>query len=154
MKKRNDMTRWITLILLCVAATVSVRAQEGLEVAPFFSDAYASNGKVTMVTMSGDQLGGSGISRFRSISVSGDPELSDMIEKAVRKDGISAGYKETSYKEGKLHFGFYSLGGKGARRRYLLYLNRTQGSGKTTLVYIRGDLSPEEVKKMIVKKIK
>ena len=154
MKKRKDIMLRLILMLLCVAATVSVRAQDGLEVAPFFSEAYTSNGKVTMVSMSGDQLGGSGISRFRSVSVSGDPALTDRIEKAVRKDGISAGYKETSYKEGRLHFGFYSLGGKGDSRRYLLYLNRSQGTGKTTLVYIQGDLSPEEVKKMIVKKIK
>lgn len=154
-RKNMNMRRWMALLILCVGSVVSMWAQEGLEVARFFTDEYTSNSKVTMVSMSGDQLDGTGLRKFRSVSVCGDEVLFDRIEKAVRKDGAKADYKETSFKDGKLHFGFYSLGGKENARRYILYLNRRSDSGaKTTLVYIQGNLSPEEVKKIIVKKIK
>lgn len=150
------MKRWVLLIILCLGSVASVWAQNGLDVGRFFTDAYTANGKVTMVSMSGEQLAGTGLRKFRSMSVSGDAALSGEIEKAVRKDGAKAAYKETSFKDGRLHFGFYSLGGKDATRQYILYLNRQGegGAGKTTLVYIQGNLSADEVKKMIVKKIK
>ena len=147
------MRRWILLLVMLTCGVAMMMGQEGLNVAPCFSPSYASNGKVTMVTMTGEQLkwaGQAGLKSYRSVSVSGDDELSVQIERAVRKDGAKADYKETSYKDGKLHFGFYSLGGRGSGRRYLLYLNRpADGESKTTLIYIQGDMTPAEVKKLM-----
>lgn len=136
--------------MILVVATLGAYAQEGLNVAPYFSDSYATNADVTMISLSGKQLEGKGLTKYKSVSVTGNPLLADKISAAVSKDGIKAKSKEVSYKEGQLYFGFYSLGGSGSHRKYLLYLNRRPvGKEKTTLIYIEGSLDDEAVKKMI-----
>ena len=73
------------------------------------------------------------------------------MARAVRKDGANAEFKETSFKDGRLYFGFYGLGGEGKHRKYLFFLDlRAKGKSKTTLIYIKADLTPEQVKKMIM----
>lgn len=124
--------------------------QSGLNVAPFFDGNYASNPKVTMISMTGNQLGVQGMRVYKSISVTDDTELADKIGNAVAKDGVHAVAKDVSYKKGVLYYGFYSLGGEGISRRYLLYLNRRPtGKEKTTLIFIEGNLDVEAVKRMI-----
>ena len=100
------MHRIIIIMALAVASLLSIDAcaQTGLNVAPFFSEEYASEKKLTSL----------------------------------------------SYRGGDLYFGLYSMGGKGAGRRYLIFLNRRPaGQEKTILVYIEGNISEETVKKLI-----
>lgn len=135
---------------MIMAGWMQASAQAGLNVAPFFTESYASNPDVTMVSYSGEDLEAKGISKYKSIAVADNKALSDKIYKAVAKDGSLARSKEVVYKEGILYFGFYSMGGKGRHRKYLLYLNRRPtGKEKTTLIYIEGDLDAETVKKML-----
>lgn len=128
---------------------------EKLNVTPFFSEDFAASPEVTMVAISGNQSKWEGLALYKSVSVSGDSSKADAIAKAVKKDGAKAVFKETSYKDGKLYFGFYGLGGEGRNRKYMFYLDmRPKGVGKTILVYIEGDWSADEVKGMITKKLK
>ena len=125
-------------------------AQEGLNVAPFFTEVYSANRKLTSVTLTGDRCEKMGLRVYKSITVSDDVSLADKIRRAVAKDGAAAKSKEVSYREGQLYFGFYSMGGKGKERRYLIFLNRRPvGTEKTTLIFIEGDVSEEMVKKLI-----
>ncbi len=152
MRNVNMLMRLVVFII-CLFAGVSASAED-LNVARFFKEDFASDPNVTMVSMSGRQTKWSGLTTYRSVSVSGDSEKADALARAVRKDGVKAEMKETSYKDGKLYFGFYNLGGEGKNRKYLFYLDlRPKGKDKTTLVYIEGDWTAEEVKKMITKKI-
>lgn len=153
---KQNLIRWISLsvILVCGIAGFFAHA-ERLNVSPFFKEDFAKNPTVTMVALSGEQTDWKGLTLYKSVSVSGDPAKADEIARNVRKDGAKAEFKETSFKDGKLYFGFYGLGGEGENRRYLFYLDlRAKGKDKTTLVYIEGNWTPEEVKKMITKKIK
>lgn len=135
---------------ILLLGTISGYAQEGLNVAPFFSDAYASNPKVTMISYSGNQLASRGLTMYKSISVTDDAALADKIARAVAKDGSRAESKEVSYRAGQLYLGFYFLGGRGANRKYMLYLNRRPaGREKTTLIYMEGDLDAAAVKSMM-----
>lgn len=144
----------LTIILFCGLNLPMVRA-EGLNIAPFLKEDFAKNPSVTMVSVSGKQSEWKGLASYRSVSVSGDDAKADDMCRAVRKDGAHAEFKETSFKDGRLFFGFYGLGGEGRHRRYLFFLDlRPKGKPKTTLVYIEGDWSPDEVKDMITKKIK
>lgn len=148
------MKKFIIIILLATLGTAIAMAQgRSLNVAQFFTDESASLPSVTMVMTTGNQLQWSGCNKYASVSVTGDNALADKLAAAVKKDGVKAESKETSYKEGKLYFGFYNLGWRKDERRYLFFLDRRPtGVDKTTLVYISGDLSPEEVKKFINKK--
>ena len=146
------MRRIVLCMVVGVATVFAAMAQEGLNVAEFFSDAYTGNPKVTLVSMSYDKVEKNGMRKYRSISVEDSPELADKIGRAVSKAGASAVSTEVSYREGQLYFGFYSMGGKRSARRYLLYLNRRpKGKEKTTLIFIEGNLSDAEVKRMINK---
>ncbi len=152
--KRN-LYRWIALsVILLFSLAGSAASGKALNVAPFFKEDFAQNPAVTMVAFSGEQTDWKGLSVYKSVSVTGDPENADAMARAVKKDGAKADFKETSYREGKLYFGFYGLGGEGCHRRYLFYLDsRSKGKDKVTLIYIEGDWSADEVKKMITKKI-
>lgn len=125
-------------------------AQEGLHVAPYLSDDFSGGPNVTIVKISGERLKDLGMRKYKSISESGDPDLGANLLRCVTKDGSTAVSKEVSYKKGQLYYGFYFLGGKNYRRKYLLYLNlRAVGKQKSTLIFIEGDLSENEVKDMI-----
>lgn len=141
-------------VILLLSFAGSAASGKGLNVDSFFTEDFAQNPAVTMVAFSGDQTDWKGLSVYKSVSVAGDSENADAIARAVKKDGARAEFKETSFREGKLYFGFYGLGGEGRHRRYLFYLDsRPKGKDKVTLVYIEGDWSADEVKKMITKKI-
>ncbi|MDE6290455.1 MAG: hypothetical protein K2M16_02880 [Muribaculaceae bacterium] len=148
--------RWITLFLILISLmwAPGVHAEE-LNISPFLKEDFAKNPAVTMVSVSGKQSDWKGLVSYRSVSVSGDSAKADEMSRAVSKDGAKAEFKETSFKNGHLCFGFYGLGGEGRHRRYLFFLDlRPKGRDKTTLVYIEGDWTPDQVKNMITKKIK
>ncbi len=148
--------RLMTLaVVLVFSLAGSLAHSEKLNVAQFFKEDFAKNQAVTMISFSGAQTDWKGLAQYKSVSVSGDSEKADAIARGVRKDGAKAEFKETSFKDGKLYFGFYGIGGEGKNRKYLFYLDmRPKGKDKTTLIYIEGNWSPDEVKKMITKKIK
>ncbi len=151
---KQHFIRWMALavMLMIGVASATVNAQK-LNVSPFFKEDFAKNPAVTMVSFSGEQTDWKGLTSYKSVSVSGNAEMADDIARSVKKDGAKAEFKETTFKDGKLYFGFYGLGGEGRHRKYLFYLDlRPKGKDKTTLVYIEGDWSPEQVKTMITKK--
>ena len=153
---REFKNRWLMLLIAVISSmsALTVKAED-LNITPFFKEDFAKNPAVTMVSVSGKQSDWKGLTSYRSVSVSGDDDKADAMSRAVRKDGAKAEFKETSFKDGHLQFGFYGLGGEGPHRRYLFFLDlRPKGKSKTTLVYIEGDWNPEEVKAMITKKIR
>lgn len=140
----------ILFFILFTVTSLGVFAQKGLSVADFFTDTYASNPDVTMISLSGNQIHADGLKIYKSLSVSGNKEIADKVAEAVRKDGSRAKSKEVSYNNGQLYFGFYFLGGSGTERQYLLFLDRrAMGKDKTTIIYIKGDMDTEGIKKLI-----
>ena len=140
------------VMILCVSLENTTVKAEDLNVTPFLKEDFAKNPSVTMVSMSGKQSDWKGLTSYRSVSISGDDTQADAMARAVRKDGVKAQFKETTFKDGRLYFGFYGLGGEGPHRRYLFFLDmRPKGKSKTTLIDIEADLTPEQVKQMIKK---
>ena len=138
------------MLSLLIATAIASAQDKSLNVARFFTEEIASLPSVTLVRITGDHAKWKDFERYASISVKGDDALADRLAAAVKKDGANAESKETSYRNGRLYFGFYSLGSKNDERRYLFYLDRRPAGGdKTTLIFISGDLSPEDVKKII-----
>lgn len=141
------MERKIILTLILVVSALGLSAQTGLNINQFFSEPYPSNPAVTIISM---QMENKGVSKYRSISVSDEPQIADKIAASVRKDGAASIEKEQTFRKGQLYFGFYTLPKRKGLNRYILYLNRRPaGSEKTTLIYIEGVLDEKDVKKMI-----
>lgn len=144
----------LVIILFYGLTSLSARSED-LNITPFLKEDFARHPAVTMVSISGKQSDWKGLTSYRSVSISGDDEKADAMARAVRRDGAKAEFKETTFKNGKLYFGFYGLGGEGLHRKYLFFLDlRSKGKNKTTLINIEGDWTPEEVKAMITKKVK
>lgn len=147
------MRRIFIFLIGIISISLSSFAQKGLNVEPYFSDSFVETSGVTLVSLNYRPEENSGMRKYRSISVVDQPQLADRIKGAVMKDGASSKSKEVSFKDGELYFGFYAMGGRGASRRYLLFLNRRpKGVEKTTLIYIEGDLDELAVKSIINKK--
>lgn len=129
---------------------MEVKAEE-LNITPFLKEDFAKNPAVTMVSMSGKQSDWKQLTSYRSVSISGDDTQADAMARAVRKDGAKAEFKETTFKDGRLYFGFYGLGGEGRHRRYLFFLDlRPKGKSKTTLILIEADQTPAQIKQMVM----
>lgn len=144
------MKRIMILAAMVIAFWSGCVAQDGLGIAPFFSQTYASNTDVTIVSLSGENAEKRGLTKYRSISVSRNDALADKIGKAVAKDGTRAVSKDVSFKNGRLYFGFYNLGKANGDNRYILYLDRRAvGKDKTTMIYIESRLDENSVRKMI-----
>lgn len=147
------LLRSMVFLAIFISSLVSMKANaEDLHVAPFLKEDFAKNPAVTMVSMSGKQSAWKGLTSYRSVSITDDNVMADEMARAVRKDGVKAEFKETTFKEGHLYFGFYGLGGEGRHRKYLFFLDmRPKGKFKTTLILIEADLNPEQVKQMVKK---
>lgn len=148
---KHPPLRLLAFFAIFISCLISTEARaEDLSVAPFLKESFAKNPSVTMVSMSGKQSDLKGVTSYRSVSISGDDMQADAMARAVRKDGAKAEFKETTFKDGHLYFGFYGLGGEGIHRKYLFFLDlRPKGKSKTTLIQIEADLTPDQVKQMV-----
>lgn len=140
----------LILILMLVMGFLRASAQEGLSIAPYFRQDFTKSGSVSSVTLSGNSASKFGLDLYRSVTVT-DNSLVNSIEKAVKTDGAKAYDKQTAYRKGRLHFGFYALKGKDSNR-FIVFLNSgTDADPKAMLIYMVGDVTVEEVKKMMQK---
>lgn len=140
----------LILILMLLAAFITASAQEGLNIAKYFSQDFSKSGKVSSVTLSGNSAAKFGLDLYKSVTVVDNAIISSM-EKAVKADGAKAYDKQTAFRKGRLHFGFYALKGKDCNR-FIVFLNSgTDVDPKAMLIYMVGDATPEEVKKMMQK---
>lgn len=148
---KQFLIRSMAFLAIFISSLLLVEAKaENLHVSPFLEEDFAKNPAVTMVSMSGKQSEWKDLTSYRSVSISGDDAQADAMVRAVRKDGANAEFKETTFKDGRLYFGFYGLGGVGRHRKYLFLLDlRPKGKSKTTLVLLEADQTPEQVKQMI-----
>lgn len=144
------MNRLIILTLLTVFVSTAGYARGKLNIDSFFDNETISQNGVSMISYHDWKIGGHTLKEYRSVTINGNKALADRLRAAVAKDGANAESKETSYKEGQLYFGFYSLGGVGGNRRYLLYLNRRPaGEEKSTLIFLEGDVDTRFVRDML-----
>lgn len=146
------MKRIIAIIMAVLAILPAAYAQEGLHVTRFFSQDFMSTPGVSGLNINNEVLNKMGISLYRSVSVNGVEQTSADMEKAVKKDGVSALTREVSYRDGKLYFGCYALPPDKNGNRYLLYLNRTvDGQLKTTMIYLEGKCDQSTINKLLKK---
>lgn len=144
------MKKLIIITLLAVLTSVAGYARSKLNIDTFFDNETISQNGVTMISYHDWQISGHKLKEYKSVTISGNKTLADRLLAAVKKDGANAESKETSYKGGNLYFGFYSMGGTGNHRRYLLYLNRRPaGEEKSTLIYIEGDVDTGFIRNLL-----
>lgn len=136
---------------MLLATAVAATAQEGLSVADVFDGRYHDRAGVRETMISGGSLAAHRLSVYRSLSFDSpvDADVA-LVERAVKQDGARATDREVQLRGGRLYYGFYALPRRNSKNRYLLYLNQLAAGGdKLLVIYLEGDASAEQVKKML-----
>ncbi|MGN0207769.1 MAG: DUF6108 family protein [Muribaculaceae bacterium] len=127
-------------------------AQSGLKVSKLFDGKYSKQSDAVVVYITGEALGGYDLTLYRSVSFTCEAAEAAEIEKWVVSDGTKAIDKETVLRGGSLRYGFFVLP-PGSVNRYLFFVGKDTDKGdgkrKITVVYIEGDASQEQIKKLI-----
>ncbi len=148
------MKRHLLVILLLAAAALPALAQKGLAVAELFDGRYENRPGATEVLVKGRQLKTYRLVLFRSLTLQASDAETRHIEQLVTADARRATDKETGKQGGRLYYGFYRLPPAGGQQRYLFYRNNNLlPGGRTglTLIYMEGQATPDQLKRMFNK---
>ncbi len=147
------MRRVVLIFMSVLVMTVGLMAQSpfrsGLNISAVFDGRYHDNPKVTETIIKGDALQKYKLTIYRGLTFDGMAEAAETLEPLLAKDGTSALEREVSYKGGHLYYAFYQMPSM-VDNIYLFYLNRhLAGGDKITLIYMRGDATIDDIKKML-----
>ena len=148
------MKRIFTIIVLMLAWVVESHSQTGLQIAELFNGQYKRKDNAIEVVVKGDQLERYKLEVFRSLTVKNDPKDFERIEKLVEQDEKNAISKETGRIGERLYYAFYCFSPNKDRFRYIFYRNsslRKTESNELTLIYMEGNVTMDELKKMFKK---
>ncbi len=139
----------ILLIALLTIAFGHAGAQTGLNIDSAFDGRFRSSPDAVETEISGKALRNSALEVYRSITLT-DPALTGEIEELVIKDGADAETRQVRYIEGRLYYAYYIFKPVDNYRRYLFFINSfLKGGKKMTLIYMAGEATPEQIKKLI-----
>lgn len=148
------MKRVFTIIVLMFALVVEGRSQTGLQIAELFDGQYKRKDNAIEVVVKGNQLERYRLKVFRSLTVKNDPKDFERIEKLVEQDEKNAISKETGRIGERLYYAFYCFPSEKEHYRYIFYRNsslRKTESNELTLIYMEGNVTMDELKKMFKK---
>ena len=135
-------------------ATIEGWSQEGLRIGELFDGSYKRKSNAIEVVIKGEKLKRYHLKVFRSLTVKNAPKDFERIEALVEADEKNAVSKETGRIGERLYYGFYCFPAYKGQLRYVFYRNsslREIESNEVTLVYIEGNVTMEELKKMFKK---
>ena len=143
-----DMKHILLIIMLGIAFGHAA-AQTGLNIDSAFDGRFRSSPDAVETEISGKALKNSALEIYRSITLTA-PALTNEIEELVIKDGAAAETRQVRYIEGRLYYAYYIFKPVDNYRRYLFFINNfLKGGKKMTLIYMAGEATPEQIKKLI-----
>lgn len=146
----------ILATLLCLVASIVIlpaaHAQKGLSIEQAFTPEYTMLPESTETLLKQSRLHNISLSLYRALSIAGNADKAFAVERMVISDGRRATSKEVRYSSGHLVYGLYVLPQRKGENRYILFLNgNLTGSGKMLLLYLEGEASVSDIKKLINK---
>ncbi|MBR5685805.1 MAG: hypothetical protein IKX18_06615 [Muribaculaceae bacterium] len=148
------MKQFIIIILTCLMASSTAVAQNGLNINSLFDGRFKKATGATEIIVTGSRANEIGLKVYHSLSVT-DEIQAELIESHVKKDGVQAVDKEVEYRNGQLYYGFYTMKPVKGNKRYIFFLNqnlaRKSPKKVVTLIYMEGNATPEQIKRLIRK---
>ena len=148
------MKQFIIIILTCLMASSTAVAQNGLNINQLFDGRFKKATGATEIIVTGSRANEIGLKVYHSLSVTNEIQA-ELIESHVIKDGVQAVDKEVEYRNGQLYYGFYTMKSVKGNKRYIFFLNqnlaRKSPKKVVTLIYMEGNATPEQIKKLIRK---
>lgn len=140
--------------MTCLLASLAATAQKGLYINSLFDGRFKKATGATEIIVTGYQAREIGLDVYHSLSVT-DKGQAELVESLVVKDGVQAIDKEVEFRSGQLYYGFYTMKKAKGNNRYIFYLNqrlaRKSPKNVITLIYMEGEASVEQIKKLIRK---
>jgi len=145
MKKMKQKLLVMTcLVLVNVGMNFTSQAQAVLSIFKKYGNDYG----VTMLEASRELMKDYKIKNFKSIIFDDGSRALPEIRRAIDKDKVGAVHIKESTKDGLLTSGYYQLLSERVNmNRYLIF--KVSNSNKTTLIYVEGELSPEELVELL-----
>jgi hypothetical protein len=132
------------LILANWGMSFSTQAQEILSIFKKHGNSYG----VTMLEASRELMKEYKIKTFKSIIFDDGSKVLPEIRRAIKTDKEGAVNIKESTKDGLLTSAYYQLKSEKTQlNRYLIY--KVGAGNKTTLIYVEGELSPEELVELL-----
>lgn len=152
------MKRVVTLILMCVILTLTMNAQDRLQVLKLFGR-YRALPDVVEVHVTGKEAKSVKLDVYRSLSMPATIDEAKKVQQVVVKDGVKAKEKEVEYRGGQLYYGFYVLSPivkyDAKRNRYLFFLNQSLAKknpvDRLIVIYMEGKADVDYIKGLIRK---
>jgi hypothetical protein len=109
---------------------------------------YGNNYGVTMLEASRELMKEYKIKTFKSIIFDNGAKALPEIRKAINIDKEGALHIKESTKDGLLTSGYYQLKSENQKQnRYLIF--KVGNANKTTLIYVEGELTPDELVELL-----
>ena len=145
----------LSLIIICIMATLPIMAQSGLHINSLFDGRFKKDPHATELIVTGAGARDINLKVYHSLKVT-EKSQQNLVESLVVKDGVKAADKEVEYRNGQLYYGFYTLPAtKSGNHRYIFFLNQNLAHNSpknmVTLIYMEGKATPEQIKKLIRK---
>jgi len=138
------MKRFTLITIVWLMPLITVVAQSGLSIAPYFDGRYNKSKDVVSLNLKGSTLHTYHLMLYRSLTFK---KSTPDIEHAILNDAKLAIDKETAHRDGRLLYGFYCLPPTSdkAPLRYIFY-RRT--ANQTILAYLEGTATLDALKHM------
>lgn len=136
------------LILLMSAFPSRLKAEDPPPSIFKIFEKYGNQKGVTMLEVSREVIKNYKIKHFKSIIFEDGREALPEIRKCIEKDKIGAKKMKELIQNGEIVSGYYRLKTNNEKmNRYLIF--KVTANYKTTLIYIEGELSPEELVELL-----
>ena len=138
-----------TLVILFLVCSIlgmgfSTQAQEILSIFKKYGNDYG----VTMLEASRELMKEYKIKTFKSIIFDNGSRALPEIRRAIKTDKEGALHIKESTKDGLLMSGYYQLKSEKSKlNRYLIF--KVGNENKTTLIYVEGELTPDELVELL-----
>ncbi|MCL2247364.1 MAG: DUF6108 family protein [Lentimicrobiaceae bacterium] len=141
---RHKLLVILFLILANFCLSISAQAQAVISIFKKYGNDYG----VTMLEASKELMKVYKIKTFRSIIFDDGSNALPEIRRAIKTDKEGALHIKESTKDGLLTSGYYQLFSEKANlNRYLIF--KVGEKNKTTLIYVEGELTPEELVELL-----
>ena len=137
-------------ILFALLASISIRAQEGLNIQ--YQPGMSGYSPKIKVEVKGKKLKAYKLSKYLSVTYDASPAITECFEKAVRKDCKNAYDKEIGYLANHIAYAFLCLKpSESGEQQYVFYRNSSltnKAKKEVTYVYMVGNVSMDELKRI------
>lgn len=138
------------LLLMTIVLMAGTMAAQELSSQQAFDGRYRDADYATETVVQGSQLKPYGLTLYRGLTVTNQPQVIRQLSDLVQVDSRNASDKEERLSGGRINYGFYEFKpeASGRPKRFVFFFSRPN---KAVLIYMEGDTDMANIKRLIKK---